>query len=513
MDLVRLTEDNVDNICGKPIFCVEYSPAYFKDLAERFPQITDSVAGCFDNAARNQGVKDFWGRSIKVKGLSELADVSGEAVLLITSDYFWEVYDSLNTNREINNLFTAVYYFPNRETEIDLSYRERYANEPLRDILLFRSGPHASGYVPGTDFNDNARALFEYLLRNGYNERYQLVWLVHDPAEYVKKYQGVKNVSFISYDGALTDDLAVREEYYRALCLARYIFFTDAYGFARNARKDQIRVQLWHGCGIKRRVNFVPCEKRYEYTTVISRLYADLHARDYGLRADQMLVTGYPKEDWLFHPRNDWREVLDIPAADKYIFWLPTFRTAGVSGLKNLDEQAEMTETGLPVVDSFRDLDLLEECLAELKVVLIVKLHPFQDRSKIGFRQRPHIVLLENSRLCQSDIQINELLGHAAALISDYSSAAIDYTILNRPIAFTLDDYEVYGENRGFNWPDVRNWLPGREIFDFAEFLQFVKEVAAGVDVEKDKRERLARLFHDFFDDKSSERIVKVLGI
>ena len=38
------------------------------------------------------------------------------------------------------------------------------------------------------DFTDNGRALFDYLIENGYNKKYEMVWLVHDPSKY-KEYQ------------------------------------------------------------------------------------------------------------------------------------------------------------------------------------------------------------------------------------------------------------------------------------------------------------------------------------
>ena len=38
------------------------------------------------------------------------------------------------------------------------------------------------------DFTDNCRALFDYMVANGYNKKYELVWLVHEPEKY-KKYQ------------------------------------------------------------------------------------------------------------------------------------------------------------------------------------------------------------------------------------------------------------------------------------------------------------------------------------
>lgn len=95
--------------------------------------------------------------------------------------------------------------------------------------------------------------------------------------------------------------------------------------------------------------------------------------------------------------------------------------------------------------------------------------------------------MIENDQLVEADIQINELLGWADALISDYSSAAIDYLILNRPIAFTLDDVEEYSSSRGFVFDNIRNWLPGKEIFSVDEFIEYVKEMGASIDSSKER--------------------------
>lgn len=219
-------------------------------------------------------------------------------VLLITSDYYREAYGKLCENSVLTGKTDTIYYFANRETEYELAYREKYKDAELENMILFRSGPHASAYVKGMDFADNARALFEYMVAEGYAAKYRLVWLVKDPNEYMA-WQNDQNIEFLSFDWSASEIEEERDRYYRALCLAKYLFFTDAYGFARNCRKDQIRVQLWHGCGFKTRVNFVRCEKRYEYTTVISDVYSKIHQDIYGLREDQVLVTGYAKQDWL----------------------------------------------------------------------------------------------------------------------------------------------------------------------------------------------------------------------
>ena len=86
----------------------------------------------------------------------------------------------------------------------------------------------------------------------------------------------------------------------------------------------------------------------------------------------------------------------------------------------------------------------------------IVKLHPFQRKETISISDYSNIVLLNNDFIYDNGMQINEILGNAAALISDYSSAAVDYMILNRPMAFTLDDVEDYETSRGFVFENIK---------------------------------------------------------
>ncbi len=336
--------------------------------------------------------------------------------------------------------------------------------------------------MKGMDFADNARALFESALQIGLNHTYELVWIVKNPKEF-NQYDSMDNVSFLSFDWSVSGQQEKRDAYYSALCLAKYIFFTDAYGFARNCRKDQIRVQLWHGCGFKTRVNFVRCERRYEYTTVISDLYADIHADIYGLRKDQVLVTGYAKQDWLFHPGKEDMEKLHIPKAERYIFWLPTFRFTE-SKLEQLNEYVLESETGLPILNTTEKMNCLNALLSKKNIVLIVKLHPFQNRDKIHCENCTNIYLVENDDMVEQDIPINRLLGQADALISDYSSAAVDFMLLDRPIAFMLEDV-----------------------------CTFVEEVADNRDITADKRRVLRSRMHKYCDDHNCRRILEIFNI
>lgn len=513
MALKKLTKEIVNEISEKHICLFEKSISYLEELCNQY-DIIEAVEYIVDTNERSQGKFVYRNKILEVYGLSHLRYIDlCRTVIIITSDYHREAYAKIMAVLRVEEVNTEaeIYYFANRETEYEEIYRTRYQQESLKKLIIFRSGPHASSYVKGMDFADNARALFEYALQIGLNLQYELVWFVKDPAEF-ERYRDMENVSFLSFEWSVSDNPKERDVYYRALCLAKYIFFTDAYGFARNCRSDQIRVQLWHGCGFKTRVNFVRCENRYEYTTVISDLYANIHADIYGLRKDQVLVTGYAKQDWLFHPDKDDMRRLCIPNADKYIFWLPTFRSTEHK-LEQLNEYRLESQTGLPVVNTKRKLECLNALLIEKNIVLIIKLHPFQDRNMVNCEKYSNIYLVENEDLVKQDIPINRLLGQADALLSDYSSSAVDFMLLDKPIAFLLEDLEEYGQSRGFVFENIREWLPGKEVFSFEDVCVFVKEIADECDTTADKRRELRNRMHKYYDDNNCKRILESLKI
>ena len=135
----------------------------------------------------------------------------------------------------------------------------------------------------------------------------------------------------------------------------------------------------------------------------------------------------------------------------------------------------------------------------------------YREKKRWGFLGLPFT--FTTYLLYENDIQINQLLGYADALISDYSSVAVDYLVLDRPVAFTLDDMETYGNERGFFWDDVKQWLPGEDIYTFEDFVSFIEDVMADRDNGKKKRDSISRLMQKYRDDKNSERVLKALNI
>ena len=77
------------------------------------------------------------------------------------------------------------------------------------------------------------------------------------------------------------------------------------------------------------------------------------------------------------------------------------------------------------------------------------------------------------------------------ALLSDYSSIAIDYLIVDRPIAYTLDDFEEYRKTRGFLVEDPRVYMPGYHLYVFDDLKRFILDLFEGKDLYKEQREQM----------------------
>lgn len=502
---MMFAEEKDLNQCEK-IICFGYGNTLL-NLIDNY-DVIDKIDYVIDNDTKKQGDIFIGNKCINVCGIEKLDKVVGKNdLLLITSLYFDEIYNQIQKrNLKISNIKSYL-------SEIDrikYEYRIRYEKEELENLILFRSGPIRQAYIEGTDFSDNARALYEYMIDKGFNNKYKIVWIVKDA---YKERETIQNVEYISMDWEDSDNLAEREIYYRYLYTAKYIFITDAYGFLSLCRNDQIRVQLWHGCGFKTRVNFSRCENRYEFTTVVSELYKQKHAEIYGLREDQILVTGYAKQDWLYKPYSvGVDDLLEMAKAEKHIFWCPTFRMAE-AGLESLNQYVSFGDTGLPILISDGMLEELNEYLKSCSTNLIIKLHPFQKRDLIKINTYSNIKVVFNEELVGKDLMINRLLAEADALISDYSSIAIDYLNLDRPIAFTIDDIDEYEKTRGFIFDNILDWLPGKTIRNYDEFMAFIKEIINGIDSESEKRDKMSKVYLKYKDNMNCKRIVEALGL
>lgn len=170
-----------------PIYIINYSEYYLKELCDNYP-VLEQIAGGWDDVPYRQGTHEFRGHMVSIWDYDKIGEIADGAVLLILDSYPNERFGWLREKEGFLEHFSKVYYFGGMEMKIDLAYREKYKDMPLKDIIVFRSGAGASRYVPGSDFGDNSKALFEYMLANNYDKKYELVWLVKEPKDYEGRY-------------------------------------------------------------------------------------------------------------------------------------------------------------------------------------------------------------------------------------------------------------------------------------------------------------------------------------
>ena len=110
-------------------------------------------------------------------------------------------------------------------------------------------------------------------------------------------------------------------------------------------------------------------------------------------------------------------------------------------------------------------------------------------------------------------IQLYQFIPLSDALITDYSSVSVDYLLLNKPIIYTLDDYEEYARSRGFCLDNAINYMKGYHVYDEKGLEDSLIEISNGVDRYAQERETIAKEFHSYRDGNASARILKLAGI
>ena len=513
MTMRRICSDNQTDLTEKGIYFAGFSAANIGYFMECFPQYSANICGVYavlDIDERTPKTAKVGEKTFDIKDLRDVSSLNSSSdVLVIMYEYENEAFEKIRDIRGDDPI--SVFWFPDRATEIELGYRERFSNSEPEDIILFRSGPRQ--FVYGDDFADNSKALFEYMVSTGYNEKWTLVWLVYDPdnSDY-DEWKHHKNVIFIGIGDKDSKEENKRYIYYRYLSLAKFAFVTDDETFFRRRRSDQIMVQLWHGDGIKARTRFRRMEKRFEYMVCTSGFFADVNCVDFGLRPDQMIATGLPKDDWVVAGTDNSVFLTYIEGFSHYILWGPTFRKS-VKGLEILNENIEINETGLPLLNSWEDCEKLNEKLREKDCLLVIKLHPVADLSLYEKMDYSNIRLMTNQDLYTMGLHINQIMACFEAFITDYSSASTSYTILDRPMAFTLDDVDEYENSRGFVLTPVRDYLPGAELYSLNDMNKFVADICAGVDASAPKRRLLIAKTMEYMNGGNCARLLDTLRI
>ena len=309
-------------------------------------------------------------------------------------------------------------------------------------------------------FRDNLRTLYHYLVDNGYQETYEIVCASNDFYHLEKE----KNVKYVSiYQG------------FFYFLTSKYFF----YSFGKYPIKpapNQMVVNLWHGMPLKKIGNLEVGMENTDYnffTKLVSssELFTPIMKAAFNAEDEQMLLVGNIRNDELFKEKKE-----------KKIIWMPTYRNS-----KNYHD----SQAALIFSLEEEDFQNIEKLLSNYGYQLYIKLHPLEE-SQLKFKMNYSTIHLLTEEIISEQYEtLYTFLGTTSALITDYSSVFLDYYLLNRPVAFTINDYEEYKEKRGFVFEDVKSLMVGSVIRDSHDLLEFLESVMKSEDPYIEERKKV----------------------
>ena len=252
----------------------------------------------------------------------------------------------------------------------------------------------------------------------------------------------------------------------KLLCSAKYAMFTHTPGdVSLYLPKWITRINLWHGNPIKYILDDTPEKKSAYKRHKLKWLNQNPKDCDYffsggnrfnqimasctGLDPDRILSEGLPRNEILYQSVES---SADQPA---YCIYAPTFR------------------------DKLTQEDRIEELCRKWRVVfessaqqLKIKLHP-NDKTDLSFCSHyPWAEVADKNR------DINQLLISSCSLITDYSSVAFDFLILQKPVYMLMDDISMYLTVRGGTYIETEEL---KRVFNCVETIdQLVHNMITG---------------------------------
>lgn len=269
----------------------------------------------------------------------------------------------------------------------------------------------------------------------------------------------------------------------KALATAKACFVhesNDLMGYL-NIRKETKIIQLWHGCGVLKKIGLSTADKKdfksaktyeefpeynkYDMVTIASPELSWVFEEFMGIDKESGIISpiGVSRTDEFFdeeYINNCYKKLYErIPQAKekKVILYAPTYRGVG---------QQRVAPDAL-------DIKKFADALSE-DYILIIKQHqtvknlpeiPEEYRNKFAFDMTRG-----------KGMNINELMTVSDICISDYSSLVFEYALFERPIIFFVYDLEEYIDNRGLYY-DFDEITPGPICRTNDEMIEYIAHI------------------------------------
>lgn len=288
--------------------------------------------------------------------------------------------------------------------------------------------------------------------------------------------------------GKIPSSLAYRnaELFFKDMAIAKTVFLhtsNNLMGYFK-VREETKVIQLWHGCGLLKKVGLIaaekpdfedlkkrkefPSDRNYSLVTAASPEQCLSLEASMGIDRSEGIIQpiGVSRTDVFFDKEDIARSYLKlyqkIPKAKekKVILYAPTFR-----GL-------------FPKRVAPRALDIEKLSALSDEYILIIKQH--QSAGEIPEIPEEYRDDFAYDMTRGKGMNINELMTVADICISDYSSVVFEYSLFERPMLFFAFDLEEYTKHRGYD--DYEDRTPGPVLKTNEQIVDYVKNIETWFD-------------------------------
>lgn len=282
----------------------------------------------------------------------------------------------------------------------------------------------------GKKFDDSPKVIYNAICKDKYFENWELIWAFVNPDDF----------SLIRGKKVKIDTLT-----FFIKLLSSKVWISNS-GMDRNlglCKKDTISIETWHGTPIKKigadqqEGNSVAVRWNYTAYPCIrcaqSQYDLEIFERVMNAKKEEFLLCDLPRNDILAnYNQKDIQSIckkLNIPKGKKVLLYMPTYR-------EYLIDKNNACYIAPPIT-----LSKWEEKLSD-KYILLFRAH-YEVTKIMDLTENEFVKDVSNYP------DVNDLYLISDILISDYSSAFFDYSILGRPMLCFAYDLEEYSKKRG----------------------------------------------------------------
>ena len=355
-------------------------------------------------------------------------------------------------------------------------------------------------FASGSGIGEGPLALYKYAATD---RDLHLIWLARSKAELAQaKTLGLNAATRNSWRG------------FRLTLRAGVIAVSHGLGDAnRFGMRGAFVVQMWHGIPLKKIQLDSPVtfsggvisrqllKRAYRRSTrsiqlmpAASQLSANRLKSAFGLREGVIAVTGDPRDDAVLSDPATAKLALEQKLGNlgqaRIVLFAPTWR----------DGEAD------PVVPSQEEWLSISTFLEETNSLLVVRPHPHA----VGdYSKGPSVS--KRIRMLAPKLQhdVNPILPAVDLLITDYSSIAFDFSLLERPIAFLAPDVVEYAKTRGL-YEKYSAFSGGSEVASWHDLLSLLRSKTTLKTLAAHAKQ-LAKTHQDFRDGKNTARVYEEL--